>query len=168
MAKKSALGAVEHSSEITVASKPDARPSVVEPEQLKESLAYIVRRTGVRCDSTFVKYQQGEISPARFCALSAVAANPGINQASLGALLGIAGPSVVKVVDDLANLGLVERTAGADRRSSALHVTPEGTEKLHRYSLALDECEKDIANALTAEERRQLLALLRKVALSAL
>ena len=97
-----------------------------------------------------------------------MAANPGINQASLGALLGIAGPSVVKVVDDLANLGLVQRMAGADRRSSALQVTPEGTEKLRRYSLALEACEQDIANALTAEERVQLMVLLRKVALSAL
>lgn len=165
MTKKTARGASAPSSDMLFADKADVRPSVVEPDQLRNSLAYVVRRTGVRCDSTFIRHQQGEISPARFCALSAVAANPGINQASLGALLGIAGPSVVKVVDDLASLGLVERTAGADRRSSALQLTSAGAEKLQRYSGALDACEQEIAEALTAQERQQLFNLLRKVAL---
>ncbi|MGE4124868.1 MAG: MarR family winged helix-turn-helix transcriptional regulator [Pusillimonas sp.] len=147
------------------ANKTGDRVAVVEPDQLNNSLAYVVRRTGVRCDATFIRHQQGEISPARFCALSAVAANPGINQSALGVLLGIANPSVVKVVDDLAQLGLVERTAGLDRRSSALYLTPAGDEKLRRYSDALEQCEREIAEALTLDERTQLLALLRKVAL---
>lgn len=165
MTKKTAISTSLNPTDKGTAEKAETKGGVVEPDQLRNSLAYVVRRTGVRCDTTFIRHQQGEISPARFCALSAVAANPGINQSALGALLGIANPSVVKVVDDLAQLGLVERTVGLDRRSSALYLTPGGDGKLQSYSRALDQCEQEIAEALTADERKQLFVLLRKVAL---
>lgn len=135
-----------------------------EPSLLKGSLAYVVKRTAVRCDGVLVRHLDGEISPARLSALSCVGVNPGMSQASLGALLGIAGPSVVKVVDDLEALGLLQRTPSPDRRVSALHLTRAGGIKLKRYSEAVDQCEAEIAEALTHDEREMLIGLLSKVA----
>jgi hypothetical protein len=48
-----------------------------------------------------MRYFDAGISPASPGALSTLGANPGISQASLGSLLNIAAPRVVKVVDDL-------------------------------------------------------------------
>lgn len=131
---------------------------------LGDSLAYAIKRAQVRCDEALAKYLDPGISPARFAALSTVGANPGISQAALGSLLNIAGPSVVKVVDELERLGLVKRENSSDRRVYALMLTERGTADLKRYQSSVQMFEKRIAAQLTKQERTQLLALLSKVA----
>lgn len=133
---------------------------------LSHSLAYTIKRAQVRCDEALIRHLNTGLSPARFAALCAVGANPGISQAALGALLGIAGPSVVKVVDELEKLGLVKRASSTDRRVYALQLTAQGEEDLERYEHSIQTLEKMIAVNLTAEERNQLLLLLSKVASS--
>ena len=70
------------------------------------------------------------------------------------------------MVDDLAQLGVLERMAGADRRSSALYLTPLGQERLARYADALKRCEDTISEPLTADELAQLFVLLSKVGMT--
>ena len=131
---------------------------------LSHSLAYTIKRAQVRCDEALTRHLNTGLSPARFAALCAVGANPGISQAALGALLGIAGPSVVKVVDELEKLDLVKRAASTDRRVYALQLTEQGEEDLERYERSIQTFEKMISADLTAQERNQLLQLLAKVA----
>jgi DNA-binding MarR family transcriptional regulator len=132
--------------------------------QLHDSLAYVIKRTQVRCDEALVRYLDGELTPARFAALSTIGANPGISQTALGALLNIAGASVVKVVDELERVGLLRRDPTADRRVYALQLTEKGTTDLARYETAVQAFEKQIASKLSRAERAQLIALLGKVA----
>jgi DNA-binding MarR family transcriptional regulator len=47
---------------------------------------------------------------------------------ALRRVLGISQPATVRLVDRLAAEGLVERRAGADRRSLSLHLTAAGEE----------------------------------------
>jgi len=131
---------------------------------LGDSLAYAIKRTQVRCDEALARYLDPGLSPARFAALSTVGANPGISQAALGGLLNIAGPSVVKVVDDLERMGLMKRESSSDRRIYALQLTDKGAADLKRYHASIHTFEKKISATLTAQERTQLLALLAKVA----
>ena len=131
---------------------------------LGDSLAYAIKRTQVRCDEALARYLDPGLSPARFAALSTVGANPGISQAALSGLLNIAGPSVVKVVDDLERMGLMKRESSSDRRVYALQLTDKGTSDLIRYQSSIRTYEKKIAALLTAHERTQLFALLAKVA----
>jgi DNA-binding MarR family transcriptional regulator len=131
---------------------------------LGDSLAYAIKRTQVRCDEALARYLDPGLSPARFAALSTVGANPGISQAALSGLLNIAGPSVVKVVDDLERMGLMRRETSSDRRVYALKLTDKGTDDLKRYQGSIRTYEKKIAALLTPQERTQLFALLAKVA----
>lgn len=133
---------------------------------LEHSLAYTIKRAQVRCDDALTPLLDVGLSPARFAALCAVGANPGISQASLGSLLGIASPSVVKVVDELEKLGLVKRASSTDRRVYALQLTDLGEVDLAHYGRSFQTFEKKISASLTTKERSQLLKLLSKVATS--
>lgn len=147
---------------------PLTEPTKSEPPKQKDllggSLAYAIKRTQVRCDEALSRYLDEGISPARFAALSTVGANPGISQATLGGFLNIAGPSVVKVVDELERLGLLTREKTSDRRVYALMLTERGISDLKRFNSSVQTFEKKIAALLTQQERAQLLALLAKVA----
>lgn len=131
---------------------------------LGKSLAYAVKRAQIRCDEALVRHLGGSLSPARFAALCAIGANPGISQALLGGLLGIKGPGTVKVVDELERMGLVSRNATEDRRAYALQLTLQGNADLDRYEAANQFFEERIAARLSARERTLLLTLLAKVA----
>lgn len=148
----------------TVDNAPPSSESSKKKNLLEDSLAYAIKRTQVRCDEALSKYLHPGISPARFAALSTVGANPGISQATLGSLLNIAGPSVVKVVDELERLGLMKRESSSDRRVYALMLSERGAADLKRYQSSVQVFEKRIASLLTPQERAQLLVLLSKVA----
>jgi MarR family transcriptional regulator for hemolysin len=53
----------------------------------------------------------------------------GVRQKELAAALGIEGPSLVRLLDDLERRGLIERREDeADRRARGIHLTPPGRE----------------------------------------
>jgi DNA-binding MarR family transcriptional regulator len=135
----------------------------LQQDLLADSLAYSIKRAQVRCDEALRRYLDPGVSPGRFGALSTIGVNPGISQTELGSLLSIAGPSVVKVVDDLEGMGLLRRDR-INGRLHALRLTKKGATDLRRYSIVVAQFESEIAAALTAAERRQLLDLLKKVA----
>lgn len=140
--------------------------SLPEPNLLEDSLAYFVRRAQVRCDTELMRYLEPGISPARLAALATIGANPGISQSALGGLLNIASPSVVKVVDDLEERGLLERGPSSDRRVYAVRLTEKGVSELRRYNEAVKRFEEKIASDLTKAERLQLISLLKRVAVT--
>ncbi|MGJ7542527.1 MarR family winged helix-turn-helix transcriptional regulator [Variovorax sp. LT1R16] len=131
---------------------------------LEDSVGYALRRALVRSDGAFAKYLEPPMSPARLSALATVGVNPGINQSALGAMLNIAGPSVVKVIDDLEGMEVLRRERMGDRRNYALVLTEKGAEALKKYQQLVKTFEVEIATALTASEREQLLRLLSKIA----
>jgi DNA-binding MarR family transcriptional regulator len=145
-----------------------AAPHLV-PEDLSQmwdSLGYCIKRAQVRTYTMlFDMVMAGEMTPARMTALNIIDTDPGINQSALAARLGITGPSVVKVVDALERLGLIDRrlTEG-DRRTRSLFLTDHGVKELKTLRENAARYEKAISKKLSAEERRTLIALLDKVA----
>lgn len=135
---------------------------------LQDSLGYTLKLAQVRTyEVLYATLGPRAISPARMTALSIIGTQSGISQATLAERLGIARPSVVKVVDTLESLGLIERQAVPnDRRSYALVLTSRGKEELREIRSQLRVYEKAITAKLTATERTQLMALLAKVAVS--
>ncbi len=97
-------------------------------------------------------------------ALATVGVNPGINQSALGAMLNIAGPSVVKVIDDLEGMEVLRRERMGDRRNYALVLIEKGVDALQKYQRLVKTFEVEIATALTDAERQQLLRLLSRIA----
>jgi MarR family transcriptional regulator, transcriptional regulator for hemolysin len=69
------------------------------------------------------------------------AAGRGVRQKELAAALGIEGPSLVRLLDDLERRGLIERReAEADRRARGIYLTAPGRElqkRVARISVAL-------------------------------
>lgn len=100
--------------------------------------------------------QPGGSAPA---ALVHLQAYPGESLEALRRVLAISQPATVRIVDRLAAQGLLERRAGADGRTLALHLTASGeraatgvltrrTASLHALLAVLDPAEQAALTAL--------------------
>lgn len=130
-----------------------------------DSLGYALRLAQVRAYELFYEMLSAlDLTPARLTALSMIAMEPHLNQATLAQRLRISGPSVLKVVDALEGAGFIVREDCADdRRRYALSLTAEGLAKLAVVRDATDAYEARLAANLSATERRQLMQLLARV-----
>lgn len=131
-----------------------------------DALGYALRRAQMRAfDLFFEMLGTMDLTPARMTALSIIAREPEINQATLAKRLEVAGPSVLKVVDALESAGLIRREDVADdRRRYSLVLTPAGLARLEALRGALVGYEARLSQQLTPDERTQLMALLQRVA----
>ncbi len=133
---------------------------------LKSLLGYHLRRAQVAVFQHFAASMgEVDITPGQFGVLSVIAGNPGLSQTQLGNALGIDRSTVVAVIDRLENRGLVMRTPSPnDRRSHALQLSEEGAALLKRLEEMVRAHERHISRELSAEDQRQLLRLLDRVA----
>lgn len=105
------------------------------------------------------------LQPRQFGMLTQLAANEGRSQQAIGELMGLNPTRMVFLVDELEKSGLVERRRNpADRRSYALYLTGQGTDKLREAQRASAAHEREITTALNDAQRAELAALLRRVA----
>src|SRR5260221_14234807 len=127
---------------------------------LPELLGYQLRRTQIAVFQNFSRARESlEVPPGRFGVLEVIAANSGLSQSELGALLGIDRSTIVAVIDRLERDGLVRRLpAPNDRRSHALKLSEKGAVTLALLERRVAAHERDIASGLSAEERKVLLS----------
>jgi len=96
--------------------------------------------------------------------LSIVAANPGINQISVGKLLQIDAGNLVALIDDLVKDGLLERSVDPkDRRSRSLTITRAGTTQLKATLKLIRKTETMMLAKFSAREPNTLLELLKRI-----
>jgi DNA-binding MarR family transcriptional regulator len=94
-----------------------------------------------------------------------LAQNDGRSQQAIAELMGVNPTRMVFLTDELEKLGLVERRRNpADRRSHALYLTEAGTAMLARVREVTRAHEAAVTASLSATERDQLTALLRRLA----
>jgi DNA-binding MarR family transcriptional regulator len=94
-----------------------------------------------------------------------LAANEGRSQQAIGQMIGVNATRMVFLVDELEQLGLVERRRNpADRRSHALYLTDQGRATLQQVRVVTAEHEEQMSAGLTGAERGQLISLLRRLA----
>lgn len=119
---------------------------------------HVARRFGERLAPLGIENRQAGM-------LSRLAANQGRSQQAVAELIGVNATRMVFLVDELEELGLVERRRNpADRRSHALYLTNAGTAMLDRVRAVTAEHEAWIGAGLSDAERTQLLGLLRRMA----
>jgi DNA-binding MarR family transcriptional regulator len=107
------------------------------------------------------------LHPRHFGVMTMVAAQPGMSQQELHEKTAIDPSSMVAVIDELEAMGLAERRPHPeDRRVRTIFLTDMGLEKLQRVRALVGKLQREFFQALTAEERHQLHALLRKLAAS--
>ncbi len=106
-----------------------------------------------------------DLTPVQFAALDAIAANPGIDQARVAALIAYDRATIGGVIDRLVQKGLVERIVSArDRRARELSLSDAGR-SVHAAALpVVISCQDTILARLSTEEREQFLRLARKAA----
>lgn len=105
------------------------------------------------------------LRPSDFSALRVIAANPGLKQQEIGRELGIKGPNLVGMVEDLRKKKLIVRkVVPGDRRSYALTLTPAGRELLDLTEEAHRGHQARIRAALGAADSIQFLTCLHSLA----
>ena len=108
------------------------------------------------------------LTPALFGLINVIGAREGANQQELGAAMGIDRSTMVLLIDQLESGGLAKRRPSAtDRRAREVVITPKGRRLLQRARRMVAEVEDEVLAGLTAEERLELLALLRRALESA-
>jgi DNA-binding MarR family transcriptional regulator len=144
----------------------DAAPNGRKLGLLPGLLGYHLRRAQVAAFQNFREALAAfDVTPGRFGVLQVIAANSGLSQSELGAVLGIDRSTVVAVIDRLERAGLVRRLpAPNDRRSHALALSEGGAATLAELERRVLAHERDIAGDLSEAERATLIALLRRVA----
>jgi DNA-binding MarR family transcriptional regulator len=104
------------------------------------------------------------IEPRHFGALAILDASGPSPQQHLARQLGLSGPAIVQLVDELEQAGLVERRRNpSDRRQYALRLTDAGRARLRRAREAADAVQAEVAAQLGEAGDRELRALLRKL-----
>jgi DNA-binding MarR family transcriptional regulator len=105
------------------------------------------------------------LRPKHYGVLVFLAAHAGVSQQELGATMRIDPSSVVAIIDDFERGGVAERRRDpSDRRRYAIHLTRKGKALLARARDAVHAAEEELLADLDADERRQLRALLQRVA----
>jgi MarR family transcriptional regulator for hemolysin len=103
------------------------------------------------------------LTPALFALLNVIGAREGANQQMLGSALGIDRSTMVSLIDQLESAGLAKRRPSAtDRRAREISITPKGRRLLQQARGLASDVEDEVLAGLTARERRELLALLRR------
>jgi DNA-binding MarR family transcriptional regulator len=128
--------------------------------------AFLLAQLGAHATGRYAeRVAKLDLSPAHTGVLRLAAQRPGLSQQALATMLGVLPSKVVALVDDLEGKHLLERRRSpTDRRHHELHLTDQGERILGEIRKAARDHELDITSALTDEERRQLLALLTKIA----
>jgi DNA-binding MarR family transcriptional regulator len=153
------------------ASVPEATPAFerhvpgIAYEVLDELIGYAIRRAQLAAYEVFDRVVGGTTFTAqRFSSLVIIEQNPGLTQTRLGEILGIARSGVMLLVDFHESEGFVARVPSTtDRRAYGLRITPAGRRRLAEVKRLVREADREATAALTAAERRQLIALLEKV-----
>ena len=82
--------------------------------------------------------------------------------------MGIDRSTMVSLIDQLESAGLARRRPSAtDRRAREIAITPKGRRLLQRSRRMISQLEDEVLAGLTAEERSELVRLLRRALESA-
>ncbi len=144
-------------------SKSGTNQARLAPGMLPGLLGYRLRRAQQAVFRDFARTVH-DVSPGRAGVLMLIEANPGVTQSRLAHAVGLDRSTMVGVLDHLEKRVLIERRRGEDRRTNGLWLTSGGRLLLSTIKRRISSHERRVAARLSAAERRQLLALLEKLA----
>jgi DNA-binding MarR family transcriptional regulator len=126
---------------------------------------YLIRRLHQSHTALFAEECKAYgITPVQYGVLTALFHRPGIDQATLGAEVGIDRTNAADVVERLAERGLVRRAkSAADRRMMLAWLTADGSGLTREMHGAMQRAQERLLEVLTPAERKGFLALLGKL-----
>jgi DNA-binding MarR family transcriptional regulator len=137
------------------------------PEALAQYTGFLMNWVAQRSRTRFAKALEAELGlhPRDFGVLAVVQREPGITQQAIGDAAGVDPSTMVATLDGLEERGLAERRPHPqDRRKRAVYLTELGERTTRQGQRIGKEVGKELLAALTPGERKQLNALLRKMA----
>lgn len=140
-----------------------ARPAAHDLPEMESIIGYKLRRAQLAVFQDFIQsFAKLKLRPAEFSVLTLIARTPGLKQSEVAEALGIKRANFVALMDGLEVRGLADRRKGdVDKRSHALHLTPEGAKFLKKMMAVWTEHENRFIDKLGGEEERdRLIALL--------
>ncbi len=135
------------------------------PEPLRESIGFLITRIHGRMHREFLTTLEPlRIEPRHFGAMTALRAMGPVSQAELARCLGVSGASMVQIVDDLEERGLLERRRlPADRRTQVLFLLPEAPEVMAEAARLATGATDHLLTGLSKPRAARLVTLLRKL-----
>lgn len=132
---------------------------------LTDLAGYHLRRASNAFGSDFARALAGTgMRQVTLGILSVIAANPGVNQGSVGKVLGIQRANMVALINELVDAGLIDRqTSKADRRAFELSVTAQGKAKLAESMKHIAAHEERMLAGLSGADRAMLIDLLGRI-----
>jgi DNA-binding MarR family transcriptional regulator len=136
------------------------------PGELVKSPGFLLKRLGWSIkDKAFSAFEAAGESPYHHGVLCLLAEGASETQATIADALGYDRSWLVGILDELEERGLIERRRDpADRRRHVVSLKPEGRKKLAELRAISRGVEAEFFAALEPDERRQLHALLLRVA----
>lgn len=109
----------------------------------------------------FRTFRPFRLRPPHYAALVMINDAPGLSQQDLSGQLGLQGPNLVSLINDLSKRGLVERQQReSDRRVNGLFLTGAGARLLVQMTEAHARHQARIAAVLSPEDRARLVTML--------
>jgi DNA-binding MarR family transcriptional regulator len=132
----------------------------------RDGLAFLLSQVGAHASARFAaRLEPLGLKPPHAGILRVIEQADGLSQQALGEKLGIFPSRLVAVLDELEQLGLVERRdSPTDRRSYALYLTRAGREALEQIGRVALEHQDALCAALDESERAQLAGFLMRIA----
>jgi DNA-binding MarR family transcriptional regulator len=132
---------------------------------LETLLGYNARRAALSIIGVFLeRLAVYDLRPVDFSVLSLVTHNPGITSRQLCTALGILAPNMVGMLNALEKRGLITRLPHPhDGRAMGLHLTEAGQTMMRAAEKTAVKLEVDSTPKLTADERKTLIGLLKKI-----
>lgn len=136
------------------------------PEELAEFTGFLLNWLGTRAQRNFVAALEPlGFHPREYGVMHVVAARPGMTQEELAAQSNVDRTSIVSLLDQLEARGMAERRVHPkDRRKRCIYLTEDGERALEQLRAVAAKAGDELFAPLTAREREQLGALLRKLA----
>jgi DNA-binding MarR family transcriptional regulator len=104
-----------------------------------------------------------DLTPVQYVTLTAVSANPGLDQVTLAGLIAFDRTTITGVVDRLVQKGLIARhESSRDRRARELKITDAGRRTLRGVTPAVEAAQRTMVRGLTEKEAKELVRLLQK------
>ena len=132
----------------------------------RKMAGHLIRRLHQQSMQVFQAQTQAagfDLTSVQFAALNAIARDPGIDHASLAAVIGFDRATIGGVIDRLERKGMVQREVSAqDRRARQLTLTSEGESMLTACRPVVKALQTDILAQLSPAEREAFLALAKK------
>jgi DNA-binding MarR family transcriptional regulator len=129
-------------------------------------IAFLLAQLGAHAAGRFAeRIRPLGLTPPQAGVLRLLALVPGQSQRDLAAALGMHAPRLVALIDELERRALVSRERDPnDRRNYAISLTDQGRELFADLGQSARDHELAMTSGLDANERAQLLTLLRRLA----